>query len=199
MTARPTHAAQAQQVEDALAAMPGPRWGWLFTPDPKWLAAVNTTTLREVNAVRMFVLVTLLWNGLASVVTGFALGRCYMMPATLVGTETMATVRQLCEESLATHRMLDFAAGLFDSYGILLAAMASVAAGAMWVKRATDTEHRVRVEEAKKAPVLLAGPVTAEHPAPPAPVSQTVTVNGDALAAKREQGGDSRDDDERAD
>jgi H+/Cl- antiporter ClcA len=71
--------------------------------------------------------------------------------------------------------MLDFSINLFDSYALLLAAMAAVALGAMVGKRLTDTEHRERVERAKKAPVVVAGPMTGEHQAQQG--GQQVNVN----------------------
>jgi len=188
MTARPTHAEQQQALDQQLAELPTvSRWQWLFTPDANWLASVNTVTLREVNAVRMFVLTTLVWNGVALAVTAYALGRCHWL-GTLGPDETWTMMHRACEESLATARLLDFSAGLFDSYGILLAAMAGIAAGAMLGKRATDTEHRVRVEEAKKAPVILPGIMTSEHQAQQPP-KQEVNVNVGQDAGKAEQPG----------
>lgn len=185
---RPTHAEQQQQIDEALAALPSAKWRWLFTPDPKWLAAVNTTTLREVNAVRMFVAITVLFAVIFFGVVAFALTRCgivlhlfgwkvfQLLPPP--GRLSVADWR-LCEESLAAARLLDFSSGLFTSYSLLLAAMATVALGAMVGKRLTDTEHRVKVEEAKK-PVTITQ-VTSERPTM-APVQQTVNVetpNGD--------------------
>ena len=185
---RPTHAEQQKVVDEALAALPAARFRWLFTPDPKWMAAVNTTTYREVNAVRMFVAVTLLFVISYLSVVGFALTRCGI-ELRLFGLKVFQMTPPpgklnmsnwlLCEESNAGARLLDFASGEFVTYSILLAAMAAVALGAMGVKRVTDTEHVVRREQAKKAPIIM--PVTSEHAAM-APVQQTVNVeapNGD--------------------
>jgi hypothetical protein len=171
---RPSHAAQQQAIDDALAALPSQKFRWLFTPDPKWLAAVNTNTYREVNAVRMFVLVTVVWNGVASAVIAYALGRCRLELGILGTSETVAVVRRMCEESTATAKLLDFAAGVYNSYGLLLAAAMGIAVGGMWLKRKTDTEHNVRIEEAKKAPVIQQV-LTSEHPAQPP--KQEVNVN----------------------
>jgi hypothetical protein len=191
---RPTHAQQQQTIDDAMAALPSARWRWLFTPDPRWLASVNTTTLREVNAVRMFVGVTALFAVSYVAVIGFALTRCgvvlhlfghrifQMLPPP--GKLSVEAWR-MCEDSTATGRMLDFASGLFGSYSLLLAAMATVAVGSNILKRVTDTEHKVKVEEAKKAPIIL--PATGEHQAQAAPIQQTtVNVGEEALKAKSE-------------
>lgn len=187
---RPSHAIQQEQVDHAMAAMPSARWRWLFTPDPRWLASVNTTALRTVNAIRMFVGVTILFAVMFVGVVGYALTRCgiridvlghkvfQLMPPP--GKLSVADWR-LCEESLATARMLDFASALFTSYALLLAGMAGIALGAMAVKRFSDTEHRVEVEKAKKAPIIVP-PVTGEHQALP-PIQQTVNVGDDAVAA----------------
>jgi hypothetical protein len=49
-----------------------------------------------------------------------------------------------------------------------------LAVGGSIGKRLTDTEHRVRVEQAKKAPVIVQPPVTQEHQ------GQQTTVNVEA-------------------
>jgi hypothetical protein len=184
MNARLSHAAQQQVIDEALSSLPSQRWRWLFTPDPKWLASVNTGTLREVNAVRMFVVTTLLMVVLELGVMVYAFGRCHYQGPLGPG-ETAAVVRRLCEESLATARMLDFVSSLFGSYCLLLGGMAGIAVGAMIGKRATDTEHRERVEQAKKAPVLIA-PVTQEHPVQPVTITaqdqSTVKVDASPVA-----------------
>ena len=176
---------QQQEIDEALEALPGKRWRWLFTPDSRWLNTVNTTSMRTVNAIRMFIGVTLLWAAIEIAVVWSALTRCGGWTALTLGEgESAAKVLLLCEESLATARLLDFAAALFESYGLILAAMAGIAVAEAIGKRATDTEHRERVEKAKKAPVIVPVPVTGERQAQ-APVSQTVNVGEDAIAAAK--------------
>lgn len=180
--ARPSHYAQKQIVEDAMAALPSSRWRWLFTPDPRWMAAINPSTLREINAVRMFVATTVLFLALEVGVVGFALTRCGVQ-LFLFGQQVLQMLPpsgklnfdqwQLCENSNALQKMLDFAESLFNGYGILLGVMASVAVGGNILKRVTDTEHKVKVEEAKKAPIILP-PITAEHQAQPTQVNVNV-------------------------
>lgn len=182
--ARPSHLAQQRVVDDALAALPSSKWRWLFTPDPRWLAAVNPSTLREVNAVRMFVATTVLFLALELGVVAFALTRCGVQ-FFLFGWRIIQMLPpsgklsfdqwQKCENSFALEKMFNFADGLFNTYGILLGVMAGVAVAGNILKRVTDTEHKVQVEQAKKAPVII-NPPTGEHPAQQAPAAE-VNVN----------------------
>jgi hypothetical protein len=168
---RPTHAIQQQQIDDAMAALPSVGWRWLFTPDPRWLNTINTEALRTVNAVRMFIAVTVVWIGIEVAIVWKVLVRC---------GDRAEALRVACEDSLATGRLMDFGATLFDSYALLLAGMAGIAVAAMGIKRATDTEHRVKIEEAKAggAPtqVVQAAGGTVVAAAPP---SQTTVVESD--------------------
>ncbi len=197
------------QMDDTGKLSQAMTWRAFFQPDATWLDRVNTTNYRTVNAIRMFVGVTLLFSLVFMGVVSYALTRCGIL-VQLFGMRIFQLLPppgrltvgdwRLCEESLATARMLDFASTLFNSYSLLLAAMAGIALGAMAVKRLSDTEHQERVqlakaevERAKKAPVIL--PVTGEHQPP---IQQTtVTVGDEVTAHQRKPTGDARVDDER--
>ncbi len=190
---RPTHREQQQALDAATGVVRG---GWFWQPDPAWLNAVNTTNYRTVNAIRAFVGATALWMVIEIAVVWTALTRCGFRHYGQLGAgETLSMAKRLCEESLATARLFDFAATLFDSYALLLAGMAGIAVAANAVKRATDTEHRVAVETAKA------------KAAPPTVVAQgqsTVEVTNEAKPTTAEQPaiparptGDARVDDER--
>lgn len=195
MARRPSQS--VQQAEEWMAAPMTGRWRWLFAPDPRWLNAVNTTNLRTVNATRMFVGVTVVWALMYVAVVVYALTRCGIV-LTMFGRKFFQLLPppgrlsvmdwRLCEESIATVRMLDFATGTLNTYALLLAAMAGIALGAFATKRLSDTEHRVEVEKAKKAPVILTG----EHQAPQQQVNVMVEES-----AKPRPTGDARSDDER--
>jgi hypothetical protein len=157
---------------------------WFWQPDVKWLNEVNTTNLRTLNAIRAFVALTAVFLVVFALAVFYALTRCGVV-LNLFGYKVLSilpppgklSIRDwmVCEEAMARGRMLDFAINLFDSYALLLAAMAAVALGAMVGKRLTDTEHRERVERAKKAPVVMA-PMTGEHQAQQAGQQVNVTV-----------------------
>lgn len=185
---------------------------WFWQPDPVWLNSINTTNLRTLNAIRAFVAVSLLFTIVFTGVVAYAMTRCGILlsvmghkvfqmlppPGRLPVTEWMA-----CEESITTARLLDFASSLFTAESLLVTAMAGIAAAAMIGKRATDTEHRVAVEQAKKAP-LIVPPIapTAEHQAQQPTQQVNVNVGEDAVISdasrrKTEGMGDSRTDDER--
>lgn len=152
--------------------------GWFWQPDLEWLNQVNTTNLRTLNAIRGFVMTGVVWALVTLAAMWQAIYRCGretdrwltlgMEPATAAG------LRRACEESIATNRIFDFIAGMFDTWSILLFGMAGVAAGAAIGKRLTDTTHRVKVEEAKKGPAPVTVIQTQEHTAPKAQVNVTV-------------------------
>lgn len=136
---------------------------WFWQPDKAWVNEVNTTALRSIQGIRLS--------------TGiFALGAVVFLWASWHAVPHCPV--EPCVESVARQRAQDFALGVYDSLCIFVTALMGIAVGGLIGKRVTDTEHRVRVEEAKAKAAVQ----TSEHPAVKLQANDnaTVTVKQDA-------------------
>jgi hypothetical protein len=160
-------------------------WSKFWQPDTDWLNTANMTNLRSLNATRLAVGIGAVWT-LAFLGSVIFFWRSVWMAGDLHEAQIVSAVLMSGKEAAT------FAKDIFEAFLWFATAMGGFAVGGAIGKRLTDTEHRVKIEEAKArrpAPGVVAENVQrVEVPAP---------VTGERPALRERPTGDARVDDER--
>lgn len=177
-------------------------WFRFWQPEVSWLNDANMTNYRSLNAMRISVAIV------AAGIIAF-LGSVLMFWRSVWIAGDIHEAQIVSAVLMSGKEAAGFATATLEGMLWFAGFVGGFAVGGAIGKRITDTGHRVAVETAKKAPVIVPPVVTSEHQ-PPAPTQQmTVNVGEDAVEAqprplegarKPERGrptGDARLDDER--
>lgn len=178
----------------------GSAWYRFWQPELTWLNDANMTNYRSLNAMRIAVSIVVA-GILAFLGSVFMLWRSVWIAGHIHEAQVVSAVLMSGKEAAG------FAADIFNGMLWFAGAIGGFAVGGAIGKRLSDTGHRVAVEKAKKAPVIVPPVVTGEH-VPPVPTQQmTVNVGEDALESQprppdaprkaERPTGDARVDDER--
>jgi hypothetical protein len=168
-------------------------WYRFWQPELGWLNEANMTNYRSLNAMRIAV---------AIVVAGIAafLGSVGMFWRSVWIAGHIHEAQIVSAVLMSGKEAAGFAGDVLEGLLWFAGAIGGFAVGGAIGKRLTDTEHRVKVEQAKKAPIVMPMPSTQEHAAP----QQQTTVNVgetsvEATEAKHRQRptGNALEDDER--
>lgn len=173
----------------------GGAWYRFWQPELGWLNEANMTNYRSLNAMRIAVAIT------ATGLVAFA-GSVLMFWRSVWVAHSLRDSTVVSAVLMSGKEAAGLANGILEALLWFAGAVGSFAVGGAIGKRMTDTSHRVAVEQAKKAPVIVPGPVVTGEHIPPVPTQQmTVNVGEEAKVSggtvRERPTGDARVDDER--
>jgi hypothetical protein len=143
-------------------------WYRFWQPELEWLNRANMTNYRSLNAMR--IAVAIICVGL---IAFFGSVLMFWRSTWMAGGYLEAT--SVSAVLMSGKEAATFAKDCLEAMLWFAAAIGGFAVGGAIGKRMTDTDHRVAVEQAKKAPVIIPPPlVTQEHAGQP---TQQMTVN----------------------